>query len=183
MQLKPLALVMEELKKEPLKRHLSKKKQGGAEITYMAWYTICDYLDHFAPGWDWVIDRINVGDKRLYMTGTLTIRGSDGELKRSASGTEQLSKDSYGDPSSNAEAMALRRAACKFGFCRKLWDHGGGRDYGVQHRLPPEAELSGQEERESPPTHHTETTRCQRGNHEWDPNDPEPVCMACGFRG
>jgi hypothetical protein len=33
----------------------------------------------------------------------------------------------YGDPSSNAESMALRRAASKFGLARYLYDERRGR--------------------------------------------------------
>ncbi|MGC9506191.1 hypothetical protein [Baaleninema sp.] len=41
---------------------------------------------------------------------------ADGMVVRHATGTEELNCNSYGDPSSNAESMAFRRAAAKFGL-------------------------------------------------------------------
>jgi len=84
---------------------------------------IRDYLDLYAPGWEWDFS-VTVGHERIFGVGRLTIHGSDGSLTRAASGTETLDKAGYGDPSSNAEAQALRRAAMAFGFCRKLWKKG-----------------------------------------------------------
>ncbi|WLT40311.1 hypothetical protein NON20_24525 (plasmid) [Synechocystis sp. B12] len=37
-------------------------------------------------------------------------------MTRQATGTEDIDCNSYGDPSSNAEAMALRRCCAKFGL-------------------------------------------------------------------
>ncbi|AIE76307.1 hypothetical protein [Synechocystis sp. PCC 6714] len=58
---------------------------------------------------------------RLTLTGSLTIHGDDRSLTRQATGTEDIDCNSYGDPSSNAEAMALRRCCAKFGLGRDLW--------------------------------------------------------------
>ena len=57
----------------------------------------------------------------VYVSGTLIIHGSDGRVARDGIGNEDDVVASYGDPSSNAEAMALRRAAMAHGFCRSLW--------------------------------------------------------------
>lgn len=115
-----LADILADLKKPPARKHLSTKKQGGSSITFMSWYYICDYLDLYAPGWEWEVE-VTVGHERIFAVGHLTLHGSDGAITRHATGTEKLDKDGWGDPSSNAEAMCLRRAACKFGFCRDLW--------------------------------------------------------------
>jgi hypothetical protein len=40
----------------------------------------------------------------------------EGIISREATGTEDEELKGYGDPSSNAEAMALKRAAAKFGL-------------------------------------------------------------------
>lgn len=116
-----LADILEDLRKKPAKRHLATKTVQGTTITYMPWYRICDYLDYYAPGWDWKITT-DIGHDRLFVVGELTVYGSDRHVTMAATGTERLDKDSFGDPSSNAEAMALRRAAAKIGFCRHLWD-------------------------------------------------------------
>lgn len=81
---------------------------------------------------------------RLFLVGRLTIPTCDGIVYREASGTELLKEEktiwvgepnnrrplkddydrpiteprelAYGDPSSNAESMAFRRAAARFGL-------------------------------------------------------------------
>lgn len=59
---------------------------------------------------------------RLFLVGRLTIQTSEGFVMRESTGTELLKRDggeselAYGDPSSNAESMAFRRAAAKFGL-------------------------------------------------------------------
>lgn len=59
---------------------------------------------------------------RLFLVGRLTIITTEGHISREATGTELLkqtdgeSELAYGDPSSNAESMAFRRAAAKFGL-------------------------------------------------------------------
>lgn len=101
---------------------LSKRKQGGKELTYIPWYEVNRILTKYAPGWNWTIDRVQTTDKQLFLYGTLTIPTADGMVARSATGTEDLSCGSYGDPSSNAESMAFRRAAARFGLGLYLYD-------------------------------------------------------------
>ncbi len=108
----------------PLPRNLlSTRKQGGKEITYIPWYEANRILTKYAPGWSWSIDRVITTDKQLFLYGTLTIPTADGIVARSATGTEELNCGSYGDPSSNAESMAFRRAAARFGL--GLYLYGG----------------------------------------------------------
>ena len=47
---------------------------------------------------------------------------SPGEKDREATGQEDETLEAYGDSSSNAESMALRRAAAKFGLGIALYD-------------------------------------------------------------
>jgi hypothetical protein len=68
----------------------------------------------------------------LFLTGRLTIPTAEGTLYREATGTEELKEINpktgeirelvYGDPSSNSESMAFRRAAAKFGLGLYLYD-------------------------------------------------------------
>jgi hypothetical protein len=97
----------------------SKKSKTGT-VDYIPWYAICDILDQLAPGWEWEVSCDYHGE-RTVVVGRLTIHGSDRSLTRSATGNETNDCGSYGDPCSNAEAMALRRAAAKFGIGRYLW--------------------------------------------------------------
>ena len=115
-----LAAILDDLRKPVQPRHVKTKKQGGATISYVPHYVIRDYLDLYAPGWEWDFE-MTVGHERLFCVGRLTVHGSDGSVTRAASGTEELSKSGYGDPSSNSESMCLRRAAMALGFCRDLW--------------------------------------------------------------
>ena len=96
------------------------QKSGGAD--YVAWPTMCRLLNKFTGGhWEWKVRSQFMGD-RIVVEGSLTIHGSDGSLTREATGNETSDCDSYGDPSSNAEAMALRRCCAKFGLGLGLWE-------------------------------------------------------------
>lgn len=99
----------------------SKGNKSG-EADYIAWPTMCRLLNQFTNGyWDWKVRTQFLGD-RVVIEGSLTIHGSDGSLTREATGNELSETSGYGDPSSNAEAMALRRCAAKFGLGLNLWE-------------------------------------------------------------
>ena len=58
---------------------------------------------------------------RLFLVGRLTLVTAEGKVYQEATGTEELECNLFGDPSSNAESMALRRAAAKFGLALDLY--------------------------------------------------------------
>lgn len=103
---------------------ISIRRQGGRDIPYLSWHTVSKILDKYAPGWSWEICRMGMTSDRIFLIGRLTVPTSDGHICREATGTELLKRDdedgpcelAYGDPSSNAESMAFRRAAAKFGL-------------------------------------------------------------------
>lgn len=97
----------------------SKGSKSG-EVDYITWHGLCEILDIYAPGWEWEVTAGYHGN-RTVIVGKLTIHGSDGSITRSATGNETEDCGSYGDPLSNAEAMAMRRACAKFGIGRYLW--------------------------------------------------------------
>jgi hypothetical protein len=101
---------------------LQSRKQGGKQISYIPWYEANRILDKYAPGWSWEIRSITTTPDRLFLIGRLTIPTATGPIYREASGTEQLKCSSYGDPSSNAESMAFRRAATRFGLGLYLYN-------------------------------------------------------------
>lgn len=116
---------------------LKSKSIQGQSLPYLPWYRACSVLDKYAPGWSYKVsqpviagaglfkpDRDNnpVPLDRLVITVSLTLVFSDGTVTRDATGTELLSLSGYGDPSSNAESMALRRAAAKFGLAAYLYE-------------------------------------------------------------
>lgn len=104
---------------------LSRKTIKGKQITFIHWYIANNILDKYAPGWRWQIVSTYLSSDRLFLVGRLTIPTSEGRIYREATGTEELKRLNgdgeavelaYGDPLSNAESMAFRRAAAKFGL-------------------------------------------------------------------
>jgi hypothetical protein len=114
--------IVKDLSKPIAQKHLRKRKQGGKEITYLAWHDAVKYLDHFAPGWCYEIRSMNSIGGKLILTVRLSILCAEGIVYREATGQEDEDKDNYGDSSSNSESMALRRAAAKFGLGLALYD-------------------------------------------------------------
>ena len=113
--------ILEDLSKPVPARFIKSKVLKGNRISYIPWYNYVKLLDFFCPGWDWEVE-VKSGAGRVIIEGRLIIRAMEGDFSRSATGTESNDTDSYGDPSSNAEAMALRRAAAKFGLGLALWE-------------------------------------------------------------
>jgi hypothetical protein len=114
--------IVKDLTKPVAKRHLRTRKQGGKELTYIAWHDAVKYLDHYAPGWCYEVRSMNSISGKLIMVIRLSIPSAEGIVYREATGQEDENTDSWGDSSSNAESMALRRAAAKFGLGLYLYD-------------------------------------------------------------
>ena len=114
--------IVKDLSKPIAQKHLRKRRQGGKEITYLAWHDAVKYLDHYAPGWCYEIRSIDSVAGKLILTVRLSILCAEGVVYREATGQEDETLDSYGDSSSNAESMALRRACAKFGLGLALYD-------------------------------------------------------------
>jgi hypothetical protein len=102
-------------------RFIKTKTLKGNKIRYVPWHCYIRLLEYYAPGFDWEV-RTHVAGDRTVVEGRLTIRAMEGDFTREATGTEDNEVDSYGDPSSNAEAMALRRCCAKFGLGLHLWE-------------------------------------------------------------
>lgn len=100
----------------------SVKDAGKFKATYISWFDLCTILDNATDGlWEWKLIATREGD-RVVIVGELTVIDSEGNrLTKSATGNENDVVMSYGDPVSNSEAMAFRRAAAKFGIGRELW--------------------------------------------------------------
>lgn len=119
--------IITDLRKPIATAHLKQKKAGGSQITYLPWYIAIKYLDAYAPGWTY-----EIMDIRHYPTGAeggkiavrvrISIPTSDGVFFREAIGNEDDDKEGYGDPFSNSESQALRRAAAKWGLALYLYD-------------------------------------------------------------
>ena len=104
------------------RRHLEKRKQGGKEIYYVAWYQYIKYLDLYAKGWMYKIIKIESVAGQLIMCVRLSIPCAEGIISREATGIADEGEEGYGDTASNAEAKALKRACAKFGLGLYLYD-------------------------------------------------------------
>jgi len=99
-----------------------RKGSKTGEVDYIPWVNLVRILDSYTEGfWNWEIRTQFLGD-RVVVEGKLSIITADGTFTREATGWESLEVDGYGDSTSNAEAMALRRACGKFGIGLYLWD-------------------------------------------------------------
>jgi hypothetical protein len=128
--------ILADLSKPIPNKYLATRKQGGTTLMYLPWHTCCKLLDRCAPGWDYSITNIHTTNDRIFITAKITIRAAEGDISREATGTEVLKEEyfdkqsqtvkirelAYGDSSSNAESMALRRCAAKFGLARYLYE-------------------------------------------------------------
>lgn len=121
-ELRSIRDIIKDLSKPVAKRHLRSRKQGGKEIQYISWHDAVKYLDHYAPGWNYEVRNIQNIAGKLILTVRLSVPCAEGIVYREATGQEDEDKDNYGDSSSNAESMALRRASAKFGLGLYLYD-------------------------------------------------------------
>jgi hypothetical protein len=105
---------------------LKTKVIKGQEITFISWQTAVRALDWFAPGWSSEVRSVAQLGSRAVVVVRLSIPCAEGVVWREAIGQEDDWDDAeekrYGDPTSNAEAMALKRAAAKFGLGLHLYD-------------------------------------------------------------
>lgn len=121
-EIRSIREIVKDLSKPIAQKHLRKRKQGGKEILYLAWHDAVKYLDHYAPGWNYEITRVDSIAGKLILTVRISILSLEGIVYREATGQEDEDLESYGDSSSNAESMALRRASAKFGLGLYLYD-------------------------------------------------------------
>jgi hypothetical protein len=79
------------------------------------------YLDHFAPGWSYHLRSVQLVGSHVTVIASISIPCLEGVVTREATGCEETDVRGYGDAVSNAEAMALKRAASKFGLALYLY--------------------------------------------------------------
>ncbi len=119
---RPLAEILADLSKPIAPQHLESKKKGGTTLLFIPWHRAIRYLDYHAPGWSYEVRAITPIQGAVALTVRITIPCAEGMVYREATGIEDKETSSYGDPTSNAESMALRRAAAKFGLGLSLYD-------------------------------------------------------------
>lgn len=126
---RPLADIIYDLRR-PIHPRLWKtklvSKKTGVRVTYVPWPILNKLVDHYTRGyWNYAVTSIEFDAHRIYVTVRVTIHGIDGTLHRDAVGTEfqDSGRDPivYGDPSSNAVAMAFRRALARWMLGLDFW--------------------------------------------------------------
>ncbi|AFZ38244.1 hypothetical protein Sta7437_4806 (plasmid) [Stanieria cyanosphaera PCC 7437] len=131
-----LAQIQEAFKRKLPPTMLKKLPADKGFALYLPWWSCNKILDKYAPGWTWEIKETLISRDRLFIVGRLTIPTSEGNVYREATGTEELKREkynkdnnsyevkeiAYGDPSSNAESMAFRRCAARFGLGLYLYE-------------------------------------------------------------
>lgn len=114
--------IITDLSKPIPDRLLETKTLGGRAIKFISWHTAVKFLDLYAPGWCYEIRAVTAAGEKLIITARITLSCSDGYFFREATGIEDINVSGYGDASSNAESMSLRRAAAKFGLGLSLYE-------------------------------------------------------------
>ena len=118
-----LAEIVSDLKRPIPKRLLSTKTLKGNKITFCPWHRVVKLLDHYTDArWDYEVIDKTITASHFLITVRITIHASDRSAFRDGTGIEALEVKGYGDYSSNAESMALRRAAAKFGLGLSLYE-------------------------------------------------------------
>jgi hypothetical protein len=133
---RPIAEILADLSKPIPDQYLDQLKDKSKAV-FIPWYNAVKLLDRVTGGhWHYEITNICTSPDRIFITARITIFAEEGLFYREAVGTECLKREfidkqtgevelkeiAYGDPSSNAESMALRRAANKFGLGLYLRD-------------------------------------------------------------
>ena len=130
--LRPISSIIADLSK-PLpnacvKQKPAKNSKTGqiTQIDFLHWYVVTQILDAYAPGWSSKVVAIQSFGGKIVMTCEVAIPCAEGVITQQGTGQEDEDfSDGYGDSTSNAEAMALKRAAAKFGVGRYLYDKDG----------------------------------------------------------
>lgn len=123
--LRPIGEIIADLSKPLDPKHLKTRRQGGIELTYIEWHTAVKYLDLFAPGWNYHVPSVQLVGNLVTVVASISIPCVEGSVTREATGCEETDAKGYGDALSNSEAMALKRAASKFGLGLYLYDKDG----------------------------------------------------------
>src|SRR5262245_56846943 len=118
---RPIAEIISDLKKPVAERHLKTRKQGGSMLSYIEWHTAVKYLDLFAPGWSYHVRSVQLVGNLVTVIASISIPCAEGIVTREATGCEDSDAKGYADACSNAEAIALKRAAAKLGLGHYLY--------------------------------------------------------------
>ena len=118
-----LSTILDNLRRPIPTRFLQTKTIKGTRLTFCPWYRVNKILDFYTAGrWHYEVREKMITMNYIMVTVRITIEASDVTIYREGTGIEVLDTSSYGDPQSNAESMAFRRAAARFGLGLHLYD-------------------------------------------------------------
>lgn len=102
--------------------YLSTRNQGGQQLSYVTWYHATKLADDRAPGWSGRVTSVTAVGNNVAVVYAITVPCDEGVITREATGFEPMDSKGYGDPLSNAESMAFRRALAKHGLALDLYE-------------------------------------------------------------
>ena len=107
---------------------LKEKTQGGQTMKFLSWHRVVEIANRYTPGWEYRILETQIIPYSIKnKSGTtettaciakveITIHCADGSVTRQQQGIEIFPISGYGDASSNALSMAMRRAFAMHGL-------------------------------------------------------------------
>jgi hypothetical protein len=123
---RPLAAILEDLRRPIHPNYLKTKRKGGADITFIEWHTAIRILERYAMGFHYrTRTSLSLDGQHVACDAEIGIPSSDyGITWRGSSGSDEEGEEgakNYGDATDRAESQALRRAASKFGLGLPLY--------------------------------------------------------------
>lgn len=111
---------LQDIKKELYPRHPESERQfkkAGQSLTYIPWHEATRILDSATGGhWEYQILRMDQVGDNVVVAVRVTLHALEGTFSVDGQGVEDINVRGYGDPFSNAESMAYRRACAKLGL-------------------------------------------------------------------
>jgi len=104
---------------------LKEKSQGGQTMKFLSWHRVVEIANRYTPGWEYkILDtqviphpiKKDANCMALITKVEVTIHCADGSVTRQQQGIELFPVSGYGDASSNALSMAMRRAFAMHGL-------------------------------------------------------------------
>lgn len=99
----------------PRPEYVKQKTLKGNRIDFLEWHSAVRILDECAPGWQSEVKQVISEAGKIAVVVRICVPCAEGLVWREAIGNEDDDASGYGDPFSNAQAMAFKRAAAMFG--------------------------------------------------------------------
>uniref|UniRef100_J3LUT7 Uncharacterized protein n=1 Tax=Oryza brachyantha TaxID=4533 RepID=J3LUT7_ORYBR len=115
---RPLVEILRDLNKrvpDSVVRSSRRASPSGSDPV-IPWYHVNRMLSFYAPGWYGEVRDIIYTNGKVTVIYRVTVRGTDGEVHREATGTTLLNDARFDDPVAAAEEAAFFKACARFGF-------------------------------------------------------------------